>query len=310
MLGWEHRFGFSEFGRCPIAPNLMPALSLVVCVYREGELLARLLRHAAGCYDDLVVVHDGPDTTQVLAVAEAAGGRFFEHPREGSLEGQSAAAWGRAAHDWILRLDADEFPSEEMKAWLKAFRVSGAPAEQVSGYTCVWPMWDGRREVSRKISAGRIFLFDRRRVRFFGLVEQVPIPDGGYEARDFILHHQPRRKSYGLHNVLVRKQAYHWRAIIAWSLLGKPTDLNCWRWTDEAWPKEWEEIRRRPWRTAFARLTLGTFRGLRDQWRRERKLFPLAAVSNPVHHMLICLKHWQLRREQQKNGNKNSKPAA
>ena len=39
---------------------LMPKISLVVCLYREKELLERLLKHAQGCYDDLVVVHDGP----------------------------------------------------------------------------------------------------------------------------------------------------------------------------------------------------------------------------------------------------------
>src|SRR5678816_4006135 len=37
----------------------MPAISLVVCVHGEVELLGRLLREADGCFDDFVVVHDG-----------------------------------------------------------------------------------------------------------------------------------------------------------------------------------------------------------------------------------------------------------
>lgn len=36
----------------------MPKISLVVCLYKERDLLERLLQHAEGCYDDLVVVHD------------------------------------------------------------------------------------------------------------------------------------------------------------------------------------------------------------------------------------------------------------
>jgi len=39
----------------------MPAISLVVCVYRQRDLLERLLQESTGCYDELLVVHDGPE---------------------------------------------------------------------------------------------------------------------------------------------------------------------------------------------------------------------------------------------------------
>jgi glycosyltransferase involved in cell wall biosynthesis len=276
----------------------MPAISLVVCVYKELDLLERLLRHVNGYYDDLVVVHDGPDESSIGPVVTAAGGRFFEHPRCGSLEGQSPFAWAQARYDWILRLDADEFPSDEMKEWLRHFRGAADPEITISGYTCIWPLWNGKKAVSKKLCTGRVFLFDRRRVRFFGMVEQGVVPDGRFEPVDMILHHQPRRKSYGLHNVLVRKQAYRWRAIIARSLLGKPTDLPCWRWESEAWPERWEEVRRHPLQTGFKRLVMETLYNLRRQWRAEKKLFFDDALNGPVHHAMIGLKFWQVRRQQ------------
>ncbi len=152
-----------------------------------------------------------------------------------------ALRWGQAKHDWILRLDADEFPGAEMKQWLHTFRHAPEPPPEISGYTCIWPLWNGSREVTKKWPPGRIFLFHRQRVRFFGMVEQMPVPDGIYQPLDFILRHQPERKSYGLHNILVREQAYLWRERIANSLLGKPTDLPCWRWESEEWPLGWEQ---------------------------------------------------------------------
>ena len=275
----------------------MPALSLVVCVYNERELLERLLQKAKGYYDELVVIHDGPDTHDVRSVVEACGGRFIENERRGSLEGQSPFAWAQARHDWILRLDADEFPGEKMKEWLARFRTAPQPEPDISGFTCIWPIWNGQKAISTKCWAGRVFLFDRRRVKYFGLVEQGVIPEGRLEPLDMVLHHQPNRKSYGFHNVLVRKQAYRWRALIAQSLLGKPTDLPCWRWESENWPDCWEQIRRHPLQTAFRRLVMETFRGLRSQWRAERKLFFEAALNGPVHHALLCLKFWQVRRQ-------------
>ena len=128
------------------------------------------------------------------------------------------------------------------------------------------------------------------------MVEQAMVPDGVYQPLDLVLHHQPKRKCYGLYNVLMRKQAYLWRRCIAQSLLGKPTDLVCWRWESEAWPPEWEQIRSRPLRTATTRLIKGPLRCLRDQWRTEKKLTLGAAVNAPIHHALICLKLWRLRR--------------
>ncbi|HEV2320508.1 MAG TPA: glycosyltransferase [Verrucomicrobiae bacterium] len=274
----------------------MPALSLIVCVYNERDLLRRLLDLAEGCYDDLVVVHDGPDMAGVKEVVKAYGGRFFENEKRGSLEAQSPFAWPLAKFDWIFRPDADEFPGEEMRQWLQDFRRAPEPNQDVSGYTCIWPLWNGRKVISKNVWTGRLFVFNRQRVRFFGMIEQGLVPDGRYEPTQLVLFHQPNRKSYGIGNVLLRKQAFRWREMIAKSLLGKPTDLPCWRWTDPKWPKDWEEIRKRPLRTAAQRLVIMTFRGLRAQWRADRRFYFEAALNGPIHHALICLKFWQERR--------------
>jgi hypothetical protein len=195
-----------------------------------------------------------------------------------------------------LRLDADELPSVELKNWLSRFRDADEPDHSVSGYTCIWPLWNGHRMLTKRWPAGRLFLFQKNRVRFFGIVEQVPIADGSFKALPLVLEHRPPRKSYGFANLVLRKQAYHWRRIIAQSLLGKPTDLHCWRWTDEEWPEIWEEIRRKPIRAALHRFIMWSLRSMRDFWRREHKLIPSAAFSGGVHHCLIALVYWRLRK--------------
>jgi hypothetical protein len=266
----------------------MPAISLVVCVHRQRDFLERLIRESAGCYDELVVEHDLPDTQNVRSVVEAAGGRFFERPSANAQEPHWPFLWGQAKHDWILRLDADEFPGAELKQWLAAFRRAPEPSADLSGYTCIWPLWDGQRAVTRKWPAGRNFLFHKQRVRFLGMDEQTPVPDGAYEPLDLVLCHQPRRKAYGLGNIL-RGQSKRGINFIAQALLGKPTDLVCWRWESEAWPLQWEQIRRQPLWTAFKRLVKGPLFMMRDQWKHEKRIMPLVALSGPVHHTLICV---------------------
>jgi hypothetical protein len=284
----------------------MPALTLVVCVHLQRDLLQRLLRESRGCYDDLVVEHDIPDTQDVRSVVEAAGGRFFERPPSFLQEPHWPFLWAQAKYDWILRLDADEFPSKEMKAWLQEFRRAPEPPNNISGFTCIWPLWDGQRMVSKKWPAGRNFLFHKQRVRFFGMCEQAPIPDSSYKSLDFILHHQPERKSYGVRNILVRKQSRRGARFIAHCLLDSPMDLICWRWESDLWPEYWERIRRRPLRAALVELVKGPLRGLRDQWRAERKIFPLAAIAGSLHYVLICLEFQRLRRSRKNEQNCNN----
>jgi hypothetical protein len=320
----------------------MPAISLVVCLYRERALLERLLQKCIGCYNNLVVVHDGPEaddgktpqlTTappremasdysllapgacvpsfyRTLALPPRANsihqlvwqenGQYFEGPHCYQQEPHWPFAWSQAKHDWILRLDADEFPSEELKAWLCRFREGPEPPAGVSGYTCIWPLWNGRRLVTTQWPAGRIFLFHKQRVRFFGMVEQVPIPDVHYEPLDLVLHHRPKRKSYGVRNILFREQAYNWRHVIAHSLMSKPTALPCWRWHSAEWPDQWSWIRAHPLRYSIASFIRFPLLQLSNMLNARETPSASACLNPGLHHFMLGLRVFVEKRRHRK----------
>ena len=315
----------------------MPKISLVVCVHREKELLERLLHYTQGCYDDLVVIHDGKEAGEpswkpsavirelaidwanvpanspipdffakcqtpispgsIRELVERYKGRFFEHPKVGSLEGQSPFAWWVAKYDWILRLDADEFPSKPMADWLNSFRGLDPEAVREASFSCIWPLWNGVRMTTRRWPLGRLFLFDRTRAHFFGLVEQVPIIEGPNVPLPFILCHEPRRKSYGIRNIVFRRQAYIWRKVIAISLNRSPLDLPRWRTSALSWPNPWREKLIHPVRSALTALFWYPLCQARDMIRWEKKI-DLSACLNPgLHHFLMQIeivrqKYW------------------
>jgi hypothetical protein len=300
----------------------MPRISLVVCVYREQVLLRRLLEAASDIFDDFVVVHDGaedaspdsclepiqpndfattaasplalgyrsptipPEPGSVHELVDRFGGRFFIGPRGFQQEPHWPFAWQQAKYDWILRLDADEFPSAELKAWLQEFR-SQIESPPSSGYTCIWPLWDGRRAAMRRWPGGRCFLFHRQRVRFFGMAEQVPIADTPFGEVGLVLHHQPMRKSYGVRNIAFRRQAFHWRRVIAQSLVGKPTDLARWRWSSQEWPPFWQQMREHPLKSALRSLLIGPVRQSREMWKAEGSLNLSALAGTGLHHFML-----------------------
>lgn len=313
----------------------MPAIALVICLFRERALLERLLQHSEGCYDDLIVVHDGPDDESnptppqtsppavdyatctegdpalkgyalraespgdgcIAALVAKHGGRYFEAPRCYQQEPHWPFAWSQAKFDWILRLDADEFPSPDLKRWLRSFRKQRDDPASVSGYTCIWPLWDGKGVLTNRWPNGRIFLFDRRRVCFFGMAEQSPVPDTDFAPLELVLCHEPKRKSFGMRSIVFRKQAYHWRRVIADSLTRPPTALPCWRWNSVEWPIGWEHLRRHPIRRAFASLLRLPWQQLRDM-RKAGAAPNLSACLNPgLHHFLLGLRVWMAMRQ-------------
>jgi len=319
----------------------MPKISLVVCLHREKDLLERLLQHTQGCYDELVVVHDGAETpapflpqTQEASPEQlsltspqvppvqmardygdlpngpaaspgyrlredfgAAGtiqelvqqykGRFCEGPRCFQQEPHWPFAWWIARHDWILRLDADEYPSEDLLHWIQDFRMSSLPKIDSAGFTAIWPLWNGRRSCTQRWPAGRLFLFNKKRVSFVGMAEQAPVPDTFFQPTDRILIHSPKRKSYGVRNIVFRKQAYVWRSAIARSLQQSPLLLPRWRFSLSEWPSPWREKIRHPIRSALTALFWYPLCQARDMLRWEKKI-DLSACLNPgLHHFLM-----------------------
>jgi hypothetical protein len=128
------------------------------------------------------------------------------------------------------------------------------------------------------------------------MVEQTPIADSRFEPVELVLHHHPARISYGIRNILFRRQAYEWRRVISESLMGQPTDLACWRWTSKAWPDHWEQLRRRPLRTALARLVKLPTRQCLSMLRAREVPRPSACLNPGLHHFMLGLRFQMERR--------------
>lgn len=337
----------------------MPSVSLVVCLYKERELLERLLKNSAGCYDDLVVVHDGvegesqesgigsqdletayeegwkspeelslrepdappiglsrdyaelkadapiptgyrfvtgkPKPGSIHELVNQYGGRFYEGPRCFQQEPHWPFAWWAAKHDWILRLDADEFPSSEMRDWLEHFRSQGSKLT-ISGYLGIWPLWDGNHEwwVGRRPS--RLYLFDKKNVSFFGMAENNPVSDQVLQEVEVLLHHQPIRKSYGVANLLLRQQAYRWRRIIASSLLASPQKLPHWDLKSGDWPECWKSMRERPLWTALKRGLWAPVFQIYHETRQGSEFLLDAYVGTGCHQFLMAATVFMVRR--------------
>lgn len=95
---------------------LMNRISACIITLNEEHNLPRVLASLAGIADEIVVVDSG-STDGTIAISRQHGVSFFERTWTNYSEQKNFAA-SRAAHDWILSLDADEELSSALQTSL------------------------------------------------------------------------------------------------------------------------------------------------------------------------------------------------
>src|SRR5581483_6422279 len=226
----------------------MPAITLIVCTYGDRVPLERLLDQSRDCYDELLVVHDGPDFEDVRSLVQNYNGRFIERPRAYSQEPHIPFAIGEASNDWILRFDSDEYPSNELRDWLIEFRKGPEIDPKIAGYRWICPGWDGRKHSTMNWPYKFLRLFDRNKVTMIGLCENGPEPERNYIAPRIPLRfwHKPATPSYGLRNIFGKTRTQQARKNIARALLGSPRQQPRWRYESDEWPADWQQLKDHP----------------------------------------------------------------
>ncbi len=269
---------------------------MVVCLHRERQFLSRLLDHAEGCYNDLIVVHDGPDLDDVGSLVKARGGRFFERPRQFSGDGHYPFAWQQARHDWIFRPDADEYPGSSLAAWLRDFQLMPSPDMDISGFEFIIPLWTGSAQATQRWPY-RPTLIHRNRIRYFSLCEQWLVPDHWWQRVEQVLCHEPANRNFGagyLRN-LTKRLRFLYATVLG--LMRAPDAFDRWRWEDPDWPPKWEALRRHPMRTALVRLWGSFYGNAREMVHSGEPFKPLLLLHYPLHHWITCMAFHAVQKE-------------
>lgn len=271
---------------------------MIVCTFGDRAPLGRLLDQSRDCYDELMVIHDGPDFEDVRSLVEPFGGRFVERPRAFSQEPHIPFAIGQARNDWILRFDTDEYPSTELKEWLREFRRTDDVDSKIAGYQWICPAWNGHKRITENWPHKFVRLFNRNRVSVVGVCENGPQPDVGYSCPKMRLRfwHEPKTPSHGLRNIFGKPRTDQAKRNLARALLGSPLDHPTWRHHTEEWPAGWQDVKEHPVLTALRRVIV---------WPPRQALAMVIAGDLPrpsvffhagIFHATVCLEYWRERR--------------
>lgn len=97
-------------------------ISATIITFNEERNIARAIE-SLRCCDEIVVVDSG-SADRTLEIAERYGARVVESSWPGYAKQKNLAA-DRAAHDWILSIDADEALSESLEGEIWALKKRG-----------------------------------------------------------------------------------------------------------------------------------------------------------------------------------------
>lgn len=96
-------------------------ISVIILTYNEEIHLERLLRNIADWSDEVFIV-DSFSTDKTLEIAKKYGGKIVQHSFENQAQQFNWALDNlKIKNEWILRLDADEYLTEELKEEISFF---------------------------------------------------------------------------------------------------------------------------------------------------------------------------------------------
>jgi glycosyltransferase involved in cell wall biosynthesis len=171
----------------------MAAVKISAClvVINEERLIRRCLKSLVGIVDEIIVVHDGPCSDQTLDICRQFGASVWEKEFVGIAEPHRPFSYEQAQGEWILQIDADEFLSDDLRQNLRSLTTDSG----IAAYEFTWPLWNGKREITRNWPYKRCF-FRKDSLHFLGVPQFVAEISGRVERRNLVLRHEPEYNNY------------------------------------------------------------------------------------------------------------------
>ncbi len=220
-------------------------------------MIGRALTSLRGVADEIIVVHDGPCADDTVSIAEQAGCRVFVREAVGDPEFHTVFAYEQALGEWILSVDGDEFLSAEMAAVIPSLIED----PDHDAWAFFWPMWDGRRYITRH-GPYKPVLFRRAALSMVGRLQAAEQVTGALGRRHEQLHHQPLYNNFTLRSV--RNKYRHWCRVHAGELVRPFAELPRFNYSG---PDRW------PWQRHVMNV-----------------LSPVLAVPNGFAHFLLVFR--------------------
>lgn len=158
-------------------------------VYNEEKVIQRALESVKGIVDEIIVMHDGPCSDNTLKIAKKYTKNIFIMPRKKRAALHMIDAFKKCKNDWMVKLDADEFLSTELRENINRL----AQDKQADAYTFKWLLWNEGRYLSKNWPRKKS-MFRKSKLSFLQFPGwDEPGTKGKVVQTDYLLEHRPQK---------------------------------------------------------------------------------------------------------------------
>lgn len=167
-------------------------VSALIVVYNEENVIERCLESIFDVVDEIILVHDGPCKDKTLEIASKYTNKIFEMPEnKGMCEAHYIFGFSKCSFDWVLKMDADEYLSDDLKKNIKNL----AQNDKIDLYNFVWPIWNGKEYITNGWPY-KGFLFRKSKIGFLDKYHFPLSTVGTSSNADFVMEHKPLYNNY------------------------------------------------------------------------------------------------------------------
>jgi glycosyltransferase involved in cell wall biosynthesis len=165
-------------------------ITAIMVVYHEEDIIREALKSIAGVVDEILILHDGPCSDKTLDIAREYTDAVYENTTNAGVPGMILPQlFRRVKTPWILKIDADERLSDEMRDNIRKL----VSRDDAPGYTFIWPFVDSTHRPLTKGWPRKMALYRKDKMSYFGFPHwDDPHIDGHIVDTPYIFHHHPR----------------------------------------------------------------------------------------------------------------------
>lgn len=180
----------------------MKPITTILVVNNEENLIKRCLESVKPVSSEIIVIHDGQCCDNSLNIASEFTEKVFERKKYGCLEPHLVDALYMAHHDWILRLDTDEYLSEDL---IKHILELDLEKVDFTHLKANWRDWKNGAMVEQSSYPQKILLFNRNHSLSIGIPHRAVEVSGQSLLLNGYLEHTPAHANFGFKEMLFKK---------------------------------------------------------------------------------------------------------
>ncbi len=196
-------------------------ISAFLVVYNEEKVIERCLKSLVGVVDEIIVIHDGLCDDKTLEIAKKYTKKVRQLEHKGMGELYVIEAIQMAQFSWILRMDADEFLSDDLRNNIRNLIKN----DSIDAYTFIWKIWNGKKYISEKFPFKKSFC--RKENSYFIEFPGMELETRGVtKSTEYVLEHMPLYNNYTLR--MVQRKWRRWAKVHAeYYVFKKIRSYNC-----------------------------------------------------------------------------------